>query len=163
MVTARLSVALSMLDVEPRRLQLAEDAVALAREARDDRALVYALSALCDAQAGPDHCNDRLRYTSEMLDLAFILRDSELELLARRLRIVVLLEVGDVATADVEIRAFRTRSDELRHPLYTWYVPLWRATRALDGGTPLRLSEGEPRGGVAGPIAPAAATPSCCA
>lgn len=134
MTTARLSVAATVTDSAANRLALAQEAVRLARQAGDDPALAYALSALCDAQAGPDDCAVRLGHTAEMLRIALRLRDPALELLARRLRVVALLETGEVTGADAEAVAFGIRAEALRHPLYLWYVPLWRAMRALLEG-----------------------------
>jgi tetratricopeptide (TPR) repeat protein len=65
--------------------------------------------------------------------------DAELD--GRRLRLVALLEAGDVAGVDDEIDAFAA---DVRHlgPLHWWYVPLWQATRALLQG---RFQECEAR------------------
>jgi hypothetical protein len=128
---ARLSVALTAMDAEERRSVLADEAVRVARAAGDPPALAYALSARCDVQAGPDHHEARRGDADEILAVARSTRHGALELLARRLRVVALLEAGDTGAFDADVRAFRVRADELRHPLYQWYVPLWRATRAL--------------------------------
>ncbi|HEY7134798.1 MAG TPA: AAA family ATPase [Acidimicrobiia bacterium] len=131
LVAARLSVAATGIDDDAERLALAREAVDVARTSGDPRALAYALSSLCDAQAGPDHCRERLAASAEMIETAGVAHDAALELLGRRLRIVALLELGDVTTADREIVAFRVRAEQFRHPLYDWYVPLWRGMRAL--------------------------------
>ena len=91
---------------------------------------VYALSALCDVQAGPDHAPDRLRYTSEMLEPRRSLRDFELELLARRFLLVAQPRGGRPRRGRRPGARVPARAAELRHPLYKWYVPLWKATRA---------------------------------
>ena len=131
---ARLSVALTHAESEARRVQLAEEAVAVARSVGDARAMAGALAAHCDAIAGPDHVAHRLGETEEMLGLATELGDEQLELMARRLRVVALLETGDVAAAGAQIDAF-ARSPAARHqPLYGWYVPMWRAMTALLEG-----------------------------
>jgi hypothetical protein len=134
LVTARLSVASSFIEPEASRLQLASDAVRQARSARDDAALASALAALCDAQAGPDHSAARLTHAAEIIGLATRLRDPVLELLGRRLRLVALLETGAIADWDTEARAYRVAAEALGHPLYLWYVPLWRGMRALMEG-----------------------------
>ena len=131
---ARLSVAATLIDPEPRRVAMAEEAVAAARAAGDDLALACALAALCDARAGPDHCSTRSGYATEIIELAGRLRDPVLELLGRRLRIVASLETGAVSPADADGRAFQATADSLRHPLYLWYVPLWQGMRALREG-----------------------------
>jgi hypothetical protein len=134
LVTARRSVAGTMIDSDERRLALAHEALRLARQTDDDEAQASALAALCDALAGPDHTRTRLAYASEIVERAARLRNPPLELLGRRLRLVALLEAGDRAAAEAEVTAYRVRTEAFRHPLYTWYVPLWRATWALAEG-----------------------------
>jgi hypothetical protein len=134
LVLARLSVAATTIDSEERRLALAHDALRLARQASDDAAQAYALSALCDALAGPEYTAERLAHASEIVQRATHLRNPALELLGRRLRLVALLEAGDRPAAEAESTAYRLRAEAFGHPLYTWYVPLWRATWALAEG-----------------------------
>ena len=131
LVTARLSVAQTLLESPEHRRDLAQDALQAARRADDDRAVAVSLAALCDALAGPDHCGQRRQYATEIITLARRLRDPALELLGRRLRVVVMLETGAIVEADAEMLAYRTVGQALRHPLYLWYVPLWRGMRAL--------------------------------
>jgi hypothetical protein len=134
LTAARLSVAGTMVESEERRRALAEGAVGLARQAEDDAALAYALASLCDVLAGPDHHRARLANATEIVDVSIRLRDVALELLGRRLRLVALLETGERPAVEAEMRAFRTSAEALRHPLYLWYIPLWRATLALAEG-----------------------------
>ncbi|GAA0686075.1 hypothetical protein GCM10010193_44920 [Kitasatospora atroaurantiaca] len=133
-VTARLSVATALIEPEQRRLALAEEAVRTARSARDPATLAYALSALCDVRSGPDHCRDRLGWAGESVALARQAGEPTLELLGRRLRLVALLETGDIAGADAEALAYEAAARPLHRPLYEWYVPLWRGARALMEG-----------------------------
>jgi hypothetical protein len=134
LVLARLSVARTAIDSDARRLDLANEAVELARMARDDTAHAAALAALCDAIAGPEHALARLAYASEIVACAERTRNPALELLGRRLRLVALLESGDRPAAEAEITAYRIRAEAFRHPLYTWYVPLWGAMWAHAEG-----------------------------
>ncbi|MDC2958501.1 AAA family ATPase [Streptomyces gilvifuscus] len=133
-VTARLSLAAGLVESAGRRLALAEEAVRTAREAGDPATLAAALAALCDARPGPDHCRDRLDWSARIVATARDLRDPALELLGRRLRSVALMETGAFAEADAEAAAYEAVVRPLRHPLYAWYVPLWRGTRALMEG-----------------------------
>lgn len=132
-VLARLSVALSFVESDERRLALSEQAVQMARRVGDRSVLGYALAAHCDALAGPDHSETREREASEVIRLARG-EDPHLELLGRRLLVVALLEQGRLAETDVEIDAFERVADRLREPLYRWYVPLWRGMSALTRG-----------------------------
>ncbi|MEU4089539.1 ATP-binding protein [Streptomyces aureus] len=153
-VTARLSLAAGFLEPDEHRVALAQEAVAAAREAEDPAALGPALAALCDARSGPDHCRERLDRSREIIDGARARRDLPLELLGRRLRLVALMETGEFAGADAEAAAYDTAARPLRQPLYAWYVPLWRGTRALMEGRyadcAAALDEVEALGGAAG-------------
>ena len=132
--TARLSVALTFAEPGPRRLQLAEDAIGMARTSGDRRALAYALAARCDATSGPEHVDQRLDAATEITRLAQLVADRGMELLGRRNRLIALLESGDVAGVDAEIDRYELVADGIGQPLYQWYVPLWRGMRALMDG-----------------------------
>ncbi len=134
LVTARLSIASSLVIPEPQRLTLAAEAVRLAQAAGDDAALAASLAALCDAIPGPDHCTERRNRATEIIEIADRLRDPVLGLLGRRLRLVALLEAGAIADWEADTLAYQTAAAALRHPLYAWYVPLWRGMRALAAG-----------------------------
>jgi tetratricopeptide (TPR) repeat protein len=130
-VLARLSVALTFMDPEARRQRLSDEAVAMARQVGDPRALGYALAGHCDVIAGPDSCASRRLEAEEVIRLGLHAADPRLELLGRRLRLVALLETGEIGEADAEIERFARVADRLRQPLYRWYVPLWKGMRAL--------------------------------
>jgi hypothetical protein len=134
LVTARLSVALSLTGAIERRIALSEEALAMARVVGESGAVAHALSAHCDAIAGPGDTSQRLAESTEIIELAAANADRATEMLGRRLRIVALLELGHTGPADAEIEAFARLSDLIRQPLYGWYVPLWRGTRALMRG-----------------------------
>lgn len=138
LVLARLSVALSFVGSEQRRLELVDEAISLSRRFGDGRALGAALAARCDVLAGPDHVAERLGAASEIVALAQRAGDLPLELLGRRLRVVALLELRDLAAFDAEVSAYGRAADRLADPLYGWYVPLWKAMRAHADG---RLNE----------------------
>ena len=130
---ARLSVALSFVS-EERRLGLATEAVAMARRLGDGPTLGYALAAYCDAISGPTHSEARRDAAAEVVSLGVRAGERRLELLGRRLLLVALLELGEIADVDAQIRAFSAAADTIREPLYRWYVPLWRGMRALMAG-----------------------------
>jgi hypothetical protein len=106
----------------------------IAERSGDDAALAACLAALCDAIAGPDHCAERRDCATEIIEIAGRLRDPVLGLLGRRLRLVALLEAGAIADWEADALAYQTAAQALRHPLYAWYVPLWRGMRALAAG-----------------------------
>lgn len=127
---ARLSVALSIDGSASERRRLADDAVALGRRCGDDAALAYALAAHCDVIALPEFCGQRLAEASEIVELARACGDVHVELLGRRLRVLALAESGRFGEFDAEVDAYERVSEAIRRPLYSWYVPLWRAMRA---------------------------------
>ncbi|MGQ0519745.1 MAG: ATP-binding protein, partial [Actinomycetota bacterium] len=125
----RLSIALTYGAGHHRRLDLADEAVELARASGDREALAWALAAYCDAISGPADLAARERAATEVVSLAQGLRDRRLELLGRRLRAMALLERGQTAGFDREVDDYAAVAGTLRQPLYLWLVPLWRAMR----------------------------------
>jgi tetratricopeptide (TPR) repeat protein len=115
-------------------VELASEAVALARETGDDVALAVGLSALCDAIPAPSHAVERLAHAGEVVAIGAV-HDAGLELLGRRLRLRALLELGDLRAAAAEVTAYEHVAARLRQPLYSWYVPLWRAMFAVCRGS----------------------------
>ena len=159
-VLARLSVALSLTAPSTRRLELAEEAVALARASEDRLALARCLAAHCDAIAGPTHVAERDAEASEIIAIAESAADGPLELLGRRLRFVARLERGDVDGVQAEVGAYARRAEAVGNPLYSWYVSLWRGQAALTVGdvdTAERLADeaemlGRAAGSTNGPV-----------
>ncbi|MGI8795524.1 MAG: ATP-binding protein [Acidimicrobiia bacterium] len=138
LLLARLSVAVSFVQSEEQRRDLSSAAVAVARGANDKQALAHALAAHCDAIAGPERLEERVAAASEAVRLALHARDAPQELLARRLLLVALMEVGDLPGAWREADAFARAAERVRQPVYSLYVPIWRCARALVEG---RLDE----------------------
>lgn len=134
LVLARLSIALALTGVEDRRLALADEAVQLARAGGDVATMAATIAARCDAIAGPDHVAERLGAATEVVALAQRTGDLGLELLGRRHRVVALLELRDRAGFEAEVAAFGRSAALLGDPLYSWYVPLWRAMQAHAEG-----------------------------
>ena len=131
---ARLSVASTLGATHDDRVTLAERALAMARRCQDDGAIAYALSAWCDAHAGPRHSRHRLEAAFEMLAAAKRADDPELELLARRFQIVAQMELADVVQASRSIDAFAQLADRLRQPQFCWYARLVEGMRSLLRG-----------------------------
>jgi tetratricopeptide (TPR) repeat protein len=133
-VLARLSVAATVVEDEARRRRWAEEAVDLARATGDRQALATALAAQCDVLAGPEYTATRGRLAEQIVSVAREAGDRETELLGRRYLLVALAEVGNLDGVDAQIRDFGALSDLVGQPMYAWYVPLWRAMRALMVG-----------------------------
>ena len=131
---ARLATASTYAAEEARRRALASEAVSLARGSGDDAAIAVALASYVDLVSGPAHVAERLSLTAEIIAIARRLRDSSLELLGRRQRIVARLERGDLAGAEDDLHEYRTVAKALAQPVYAWYVPLWAAALAFARG-----------------------------
>ncbi|MCA1832922.1 MAG: AAA family ATPase [Actinobacteria bacterium] len=147
---ARLSVATSFRAPLDARVSLSTQAVEMARRVGDSAALAHALGSFCDAMSGPDYVEARLQAATEMISLTdsptsihgectivscpICLCDPEMLLLGRRHRIEALLELGDVGAFDAEVDLYERSAENLRQPLYQWYVPLFRGMRALMAG-----------------------------
>ena len=130
---------------------------------RDDGAIAYALSAWCDAHAGPRHSQLRLEAAAEMLAAARRADDPELELLARRFQIVALMELAGVVQASRTIDAFAQLADRLRQPQFCWYARLVEGMRALLRGDVAHGVGVEPLGEGVHRIAPAPEVGHCLA
>ncbi|HUR13562.1 MAG TPA: AAA family ATPase [Mycobacteriales bacterium] len=133
-VMARLSVARARVDTFDQVTAVARRAVDLARESGDDLATAACLAALCDAISGPGDVLERLAVATEVVELAVAGADGDLELLGRRLRVVALTELGRREECEREVVTYGLRAEQVRHPLYRWYPPLWRSMWALAEG-----------------------------
>ena len=127
---SRLAIALAYAPAEARRRALAEEAVATARTLADPGALAVALTASHVVHWAPEHLSARLAAADELVALGERTGDPEIELHGRHWRVVDLLERGDVAAADDEIRVYERLAAEARLPAFSWYVPAWRAALA---------------------------------
>ncbi len=153
-VLARLSVALSFVDEPGRRESLTRQAVDLAERVGDPGALAHALASRADAIAGPDHVAERLVLATRVVALGREAGHDEVTLLGHRLRVVALLESGQIPALDREILAFTTLAERHRMPVVRWYAPLFAGMRALMRGeletASRHADEGERIGALAG-------------
>ena len=131
----RLSLALAFTEAAPeRREQLSTKAVAMARRLGDPVVLAAALAAQCDAISGPDYVAERRAAAAEIIELARASGDRTREMLGRRLLIVALAEAAEWSAVDAEISSYARQAEYLAQPRLSWYVPLWRGTRAVMRG-----------------------------
>jgi hypothetical protein len=131
----RLSLALSFTGAATeQREALSTQAVAMARRLGDPAVLAAALAARCDAISGPDHVAERRAAATEIIEVARAGGDRTREMLGRRLLVVALAEAGDWPAVDAEISSYARLAEHLAQPRLTWYVPLWRGTRAFMRG-----------------------------
>ncbi|WP_165865681.1 ATP-binding protein [Vallicoccus soli] len=137
-VQARLAVALYFARVPERVRALTRDAEATARDLGDPAVLAAALEARLWADWHPDGVPGRLATAAELLALATSHGDPELAVLARRWRVVALLEDGRFDEAAAEEAEHARAAGALRLPYEQMYAAVFATMRALLAG---RLEE----------------------
>ncbi len=131
---ARLALELYYAGDPQRRLALSEEAVTLARRLGDPLTLATCLDARHYALWRPETVQERLAVAAELRRIAETVEDPELELEGAGWTVVDLLELGDVAGADIQIAAASRLAAALHRPLYEWWTSLFRCARAqIDG------------------------------
>jgi hypothetical protein len=131
---ARLAQATYYSAPTDRRRGLTQQALALAHAARDDATLASVLSAQHVALWGPADVEERLAIAGELVAVAERLGEHELALQGHAWRLVDLLEIGDVAAADIAISTHARLARDLGQPLHVRDSALWAATRGLLDG-----------------------------
>jgi DNA-binding SARP family transcriptional activator len=131
---ARLALELYYAGDPERRLRLSEDAVALARRVDDPRTLAACLDARHYALWRPENVEERLEVAAELRRVAEDTGDPELELEGAGWTVVDLLELGDVAGADIQIAAASKLAEALHRPIWLWWTSLFRCARAQLAG-----------------------------
>ena len=114
---ARLALELYYAGEPERRLELSEEAVALARRLGDPRTLAACLDARHYALWRPENVHERLEVAAELRRVADQTGDPELELEGAGWTVVDLLELGDVQGADIQIAAATKLAQALQRPL----------------------------------------------
>jgi DNA-binding CsgD family transcriptional regulator len=142
-VLARLARALASTSQVDRRLQLSQEAVALARRLGDPATLAAVLFDCHLAIWGAERAEaagERLAMATEVVRLAERTEDWAMALRGRGLRRTDLLEVGDVDGFDTDLAAAERTAERLRQLHNRWQLPLAYATRAVLAG---RFAEAE--------------------
>jgi len=143
-VLARLGHWLHNVLPYPRRLELSDQAVAMARGTGDRRTLATVLLHRCWTLDGPADVGDALRVASEILDIGAELGDPELTLEGLRIRLSSQFENGEHAAAVATARDMKTQAEAVRHPEYIRLAAMWDiVVAALEG----RFAEAEERAG----------------
>jgi len=119
---------------EPRRLRLAEEAVAVARATDDPEALVGALVAQRHALGAPGRLADRLVAISEAVLCADRALQPVWQIGARTWRAADLLESGDLESAERDVAAAERIAAEKHMQRFQSFPLRWRAMRALLEG-----------------------------
>ncbi len=139
-VLGRMATELYYSDRAAERVQLSEDAVAMARRLGDRATIASTLSARYLTLWGPENSTQRLQIATDVVALGEEARDRELVLRGHVWRIVSLMELGDWVGADIELAIHARLADELRDPLHLWQVPLYQCNRAMLEG---RMADAE--------------------
>jgi len=127
---ARLSIEVYYEDPATYRERLSEESVQLAREANEPEALLDALNARRVTLWSPDHLDERLTVSRELVELAESTGDRERSLVARTWLVVDLVERSELDEARGEIDAYARLVEPLGIEAYSWWVPAWRAMLA---------------------------------
>jgi DNA-binding CsgD family transcriptional regulator len=125
---------------QERREEFSREAVEIARRLDDRSTLVFALTARHYAILGPNTLEQRMAISIELAQLATETGDGELALQSLPWRLADLLDLGHVRAVDEAIETSARLAEELRQPLYLWYIGVFRALRALMNG---QFAEGE--------------------
>jgi tetratricopeptide (TPR) repeat protein len=131
---ARLAIEVYYEDPPTYREELSEEAVRLARGADAPEALLDALNARRVTLWSPDHLEDRLAVSRELVERAEAAGDRERSLVARTWLVLDLVESGDMSGARAAIEDYARLVEPLGIDAYAWWVPAWRAMLAgVDG------------------------------
>ena len=130
----RLAVALYYSDAAQRREELVQEALGIARGLDDPPTLAYVLDQGQIATNGPDTTERGLAWALELFTLADTAGDPEIGVRARSSQIDLLLELDDIAGADMAIEALARIATDSRDPRARAYIPLHRARRAMISG-----------------------------
>lgn len=119
---------------DPGADQAMTDATDMVRDLDDPASLAFVLGAARTTKPGPDHLGDRVQSSAELVEVTRRSGDREALVEAQRLRLIDLLQRGEVAAAE----DLRAELDELiaqlHRPLYLWYQPMGAAMRAILAG-----------------------------
>jgi DNA-binding winged helix-turn-helix (wHTH) protein/tetratricopeptide (TPR) repeat protein len=128
-------------DGEPeRRRMLADEALALARNAGDRETEITALLAKRHALYGPTNLGERIRIASQALRAADRCRNQSQRCLILTWRAVDLLEAGDLHAAQRDVDTFERIATAAHLSRFRGFPARWRALRATIAG---RLDEAE--------------------
>jgi tetratricopeptide (TPR) repeat protein len=129
-----LATALYWSDAAPRRARLAREAIDMARRLGDDLTLAFALSSAQLATLGPDTTHQSLWWLQTLFALSDRGGESVMTLAARSRHIDTLLELDELAAADIAIETLQRLAHDSRDRRAGAFVPLHRARRAsLEG------------------------------
>ena len=110
------------------------EAVKMARASGDSHALAASLVARHFAIWRPEQLDERLEVATELIEVADASGAADLRVDGRGLRLIDLLELGDIRAADAEMEAYGREARELRQPNYLRIAGIRKAMRAVLAG-----------------------------
>jgi tetratricopeptide (TPR) repeat protein len=139
-VLARLAEKRVFAPPPERAMELAAEALAMARRLGEANALAAALMGRHAALLHTEHAHDRRRLGEEAVALAGELEAAELAALARHWLVYDLAELGELGEAQARHTELQLAAEELQQPLYRHSSLAWRCVWAALAG---RFSEAE--------------------
>jgi class 3 adenylate cyclase len=109
-------------------------AIEMAERVGDTKILLLAMHSRQWSTLGPDGIDEAIAAGEEMVRLARIVGDRDMEFEGHHLRLIALAQLGDFPAVDVEIAACDRLAGELRQPRYLWQTAVFRTMRALMQG-----------------------------
>jgi DNA-binding SARP family transcriptional activator/tetratricopeptide (TPR) repeat protein len=123
-----------------RKRFLTEEALEMARRLGDPATLAYAIQGYLAGHHSPDFTPQQLEMATELVEIATRAGDKERIVEGREVRLVTLLELGDVEGAWAEEDAMTLLAEELGQPSQHWIAAVYRAMLLLLEG---RLDEAD--------------------
>jgi tetratricopeptide (TPR) repeat protein len=132
---ARLSGALRDEPTPARRDRLSQEALSLARDSGDPRAVAFALDGRISAIQGPDTLGECLALAGELVAVGRTLGDADRELHGHVHHLFASIVVGDLADATRGLEEAARIASSLRRPTDLWQVAACRGMLALATGS----------------------------
>jgi DNA-binding SARP family transcriptional activator len=121
-------------DVEPRKRELAREALEMARRVADEATLADVLASTHRATLGPDALHESLAMAKELGRVADEIGDRRLRALAHGRLLDHLLELGDIDAVERELEALQRLAQTRGERYFTWMLAVFRANHAhLEG------------------------------
>jgi class 3 adenylate cyclase len=115
-----LAVELTFAPEHARRWTLADEAIALARQAGDPRTLAVVLENSCYAYWAPDTLAKRTEYVRELMALVAQVKDLHVEYFAALRQTHIAMELCDFARADAALARIHAIAEQTRQPTQRW-------------------------------------------
>ncbi len=115
-----LAVELTFAPEHARRWALADEAIALARQAGDSRTLVAVLENSCYAYWAPDTLAKRAELVRELVALVVQVKDLHVEYFAALRQTHIAMELCDFARADAALARIHAIAEQTRQPTQRW-------------------------------------------